>query len=167
MESRRRILSAMLAALGGAACTRAGAAAPARSGALVPAQSPPAGAPPPDPLFAVELRTGPRWDHAKAAHEQAYFREHSANLKKMRDGGHLLVGARFSDKGFLVVTAASSAAAREMLDADPSVQNQVFAFELHDFRVFYSGCVGAVPAAPRRQSEAIGPGVVADAGARR
>jgi hypothetical protein len=107
MESRRRILSAMLAALGGAACARAGAAAPARNGVLVPVQAPPAGAPPPDPLFAVELRTGPRWDPAKPAHEQAYF------------------------------------------------------------RVFYSGCVGATPAAPRRQSEAIDPDVVAEAGARR
>jgi uncharacterized protein YciI len=167
MESRRRILSAMLAALGGTACTRAVAAAPARSGALMPVQSPPAGAPPPDPLFAVELRTGPRWDPAKPAHEQAYFREHSANLKKMRDGGHLLVGARYSDKGFLVMTAPSAAAARELLDADPSVQNQVFAFELHDFRVFYSGCVGAAPGAPRRQSEGMGADAVADAGARR
>ena len=163
MKSRRKILSAMLAALG-AACTAAASATTARRGALVPVQSPPVGTPSPDPLFAVEIRTGPRWDHAKPAHEQAHFREHSANLKKLRDGGHLVLGARYSDKGFLVMTGASAAAVKEPLDADPSIQTQVFAYELHDFRVFYAGCVGAVAGSPRRQSGGFGANVVADAG---
>ena len=47
-------------------------------------------------LFAVELKTGPSWDHTKAPHEQALFREHSASLKKLRDAGHIIMGARYS-----------------------------------------------------------------------
>jgi len=97
------------------------------------------------PLFAVELRTGARWDHARPAHEQAHFREHSTNLKRLRDQGSIVLGARYSDKGLLVVAGVSSAAVREMMEADPAIQAQVFAFELHDFRVFYPGWVGSPP----------------------
>ena len=164
MKTRRKILSAMVAAFGGGACTGVATAAPTRPAGLVPVQ-----APPPDAqlLFAVEFRTGPRWDHAKPAHEQAHFREHSANLKKLRDGGHLLLGARYSDKGFLVMTGTSAAAVKELLDADPAVQNQTFAFDLHDFRVFHAGCVGTAAGTPRRQSEGRGADDVAMYGAGR
>lgn len=95
------------------------------------------------PLFAVELRVGSRWEPAKQPHEQAYFREHSANLKRLRDDGQLVLGARYSDKGFLVLAAASEADAKTLLEADPSIQNEVFAFQIHPFNVFYSGCVSA------------------------
>jgi hypothetical protein len=67
-----------------------------------------------------------------------------------------LLGARYSDKGFLVMTGASATAVRELLDADPAVQNQTFAFDLNDFRVFYAGCVGTAAGTPRRQSEGRG-----------
>lgn len=167
MKTRRKILSAMVAAFGGAACTGVAIAAPTRPAGLVPVQSPPPVAPPAELLFAVEFRTGPRWDHAKPAHEQAHFREHSANLKKLRDGGHLLLGARYSDKGFLVMTGTSAAAVKELLDADPAVQNQTFAFDLHDFRVFYAGCVGIAAGTPRRQSGGRGADDVAMHGSER
>ena len=94
-------------------------------------------------LFAVEFRTGPKWDAAKEAHEQAHFREHSANLKRLRDSGALLLGARYSDKGFVVLAAETEAQARALVDVDPSVQNHVFAYALHPFHVFYAGCVQA------------------------
>ncbi len=97
-------------------------------------------------LFAVEFRTGPKWDASKAPHEQAGFDEHSANLKRLRDGGVLLLGARYADKGFIVLAAGSEVAARTEIEVDPSVRNQVFAYEVHEFRVFYPGCV-AKPAA--------------------
>jgi len=99
-------------------------------------------------LYAIEFRTGARWDTTKKPHEQAYFREHSANLKRLRDSGSLLVGARYSDKGLVVVTAETEASARALVEVDPSIQNQVFAFEVHAFHVFYSGCVQA----PKRTS---------------
>jgi uncharacterized protein YciI len=93
------------------------------------------------PLFAVEFRTGPKWDANKPAQEQAHFKEHSANLKRLRDAGSLKLGARYSDKGFIVLAAASEAEARSEIEKDPTVQAQVFAYELHPFNVFYSGCV--------------------------
>jgi hypothetical protein len=92
-------------------------------------------------LFAVEFRIGPKWDASKAPHEQAGFGEHSANLKRLRDSGALLLGARYADKGFIVLAAGSEAAARGEIEVDPSVRNQVFAYDIHEFRVFYPGCV--------------------------
>ena len=99
---------------------------------------------PPDPpanLYAVEIRTGANWDASKPAHEQAHFREHSANLKRLRDQGHLVLGARYSDKGLLVLRAASDQDAHAMLAEDPSIRAKVFGYELHPFNVFYGGSV--------------------------
>lgn len=99
-------------------------------------------------LYAVEIKTGPAWDSSKPAHEQPYFREHSANLKRLRDQGSLILGARYSDKGLIVLCASSEQDAHGMMQPDPSIQNRTFAYELHEFNVFYSG---AVQAKPRRQ----------------
>lgn len=120
----------------------AGASAPAALANDAAASAPSV----PQALFAVEFRTGPAWDPAKPPPEQARFREHSANLKKLRDEGRLLVGARYADKGLIVLAAESREQARAWIDADPAVQAQVFVYELHDFRVFYPGSLGA----PRR-----------------
>ena len=99
-------------------------------------------------LYAIEFRTGARWDVTKKPHEQAYFREHSTNLKRLRDSGILLLGARYSDKGLVVVRAETEAGARALVDVDPSVQHEVFAYAIHPFHVFYSGCIQA----PKRSS---------------
>ncbi|MBK9609121.1 MAG: hypothetical protein IPO58_22875 [Betaproteobacteria bacterium] len=151
MNRRRKLLSSWLAGAGGALAAFALGRAQAQDQAVASPPAPgPAGANPPAapspaalPLFAVELRTGARWDHTRPAHEQAHFREHSANLKRLRDQGHIVLGARYSDKGFLVVAGATATAVRELMEADPSIQAQVFAFDLHEFRVFYPGCVSA------------------------
>lgn len=92
-------------------------------------------------LFAIEMKTGTSWDAAKPAHEQAFFREHSANLKKLRDQGSLVLGARYSDKGLVVLEATSADEAHAMMKQDTSVQARIFAYELHDFNVFYGGTV--------------------------
>jgi uncharacterized protein YciI len=94
-------------------------------------------------FFAVEFRTGPRWDAAKPPGEQAYFQDHSQNLKRLRQEGRILLGGRYSDKGFLVVSGSAEEEIRKLFEADPSVANQVFAFDVHEFRPFYPGCVGA------------------------
>ena len=109
-----------------------------------PSQSPTPSATPsaaPTKLFAIEIKTGTSWDAAKPAHEQAFFREHSANLKKLRDQGSLVLGARYSDKGLVVLEATSADEAHAMMKQDPSVQARIFAYELHDFNVFYGGTV--------------------------
>jgi uncharacterized protein YciI len=91
------------------------------------------------PLFAVEIRTGPSWDAAKRPQDQAFFREHSAHLKRLRDEGRLLVGARYAEKGLLVLRAASEDEAHALVKADPSMQAGTFAYSLAEFRVFYGG----------------------------
>lgn len=112
----------------------------------VPRAQTPATAPKGEPagnLYAVEIKTGAAWDTTKSANEQPHFREHSSNLKRLRDGGSLVLGARYSDKGFVVLRAASEQEAHAMMQQDPSIQNHVFAYELHEFNVFYAGAVEA------------------------
>jgi uncharacterized protein YciI len=93
------------------------------------------------PLFAVEIKVGSKWDQSKPPLEQQYFREHSANMKRLRDSGNLIMGARYADRGLVILAAQSEEEARAMLDADPSIKAEVFKYELHDFSVCYSGTV--------------------------
>ncbi len=97
------------------------------------------------PLFAVQIRTGPKWDAAKPPHEQLHFGAHSANLKRLRDAGHLKVGARYSDLGLIILAAESELQARSMMDEDPSFGAGIFIYEVHPFNVFYPGTLKAVP----------------------
>lgn len=91
------------------------------------------------PLFAVEIRTGPGWDRARSPQDQAFFKEHSANLRRMREAGLLVMGARYADKGLVVVAAASVADVKAQMDQDPSIGAGTFAYEIHPFNVFYGG----------------------------
>ena len=98
--------------------------------ALVIAQSP---APAPAaPLYAAIYKTGPKWDAAKPPNEQAFFREHSANLAKLRAAGTIVMGARYADIGLVVVTAANVDDARAAQDifARQVVTSIVFDVEL-------------------------------------
>lgn len=90
-------------------------------------------------LFAVQIRTGENWDTMKPPQEQLHFRAHSANLKRLRDAGQLIVGARYSDVGLIVLEASSEAQARAMMDEDPSFAAGIFRYELSPLNVFYPG----------------------------
>jgi hypothetical protein len=114
-----------------------------------PSPSPPApAAAPATPLFAAVFRTGPKWDAAKAPGDQPFFREHSANLAKLRAAGSIVMGARYADVGLIVVTAPTETDARKLFEADPSVAAGTFALDVHRFSVFYPGMVGT-PAPPK------------------
>jgi uncharacterized protein YciI len=115
--------------------------APAAASAPAPAAAAPR-------LFAIEIRVGPEWDAAKPPGEQAFFREHSANLRRLRDAGNLVLGARYGEVGLVVLSATSLEDARAMMDADPAMQAGVFAYEAHAFNVFYSGTVDTPPRSP-------------------
>lgn len=145
-NARRRTLSGLgaLASWSALAAVPSARAQPAPATPASTAASPAAASAPADPApptFAVEIRTGPGWDARKPPQEQALFREHSAHLRRLREEGHVLLGARYADKGLLVVTAADAAAARALFDADPSMKAGTFVFELHPLSVFYGGCV--------------------------
>ena len=118
-------------------------AQPAPAASAAAAATAPAGL-----LFAVEITTGPAWDTAKSPQDQAHFREHSAHLRRLRDQGVLVMGARYGDKGLVVLRAASESEAQALMKDDPSIQAGVFKVELHEFRVFYGGTL-APPARPR------------------
>ncbi|HRD96978.1 MAG TPA: hypothetical protein PLA97_11340 [Rubrivivax sp.] len=97
------------------------------------------------PLFAVEITVGAKWDSSKPAHEQSFFREHSSNLKRLRDAGALIVGARYADKGLVVLAAQDEEQARAMMDEDPSIKAQVFRYQIHPLSVFYGGVLNTRP----------------------
>jgi hypothetical protein len=99
-------------------------------------------------LFAVEIKTGPTWDSAKAPNEQAFFAEHSANLKRLRDAGHIVMGARYSDIGLIVFSARSADEVSEYMDRDPSMAAGTFVYEVHALTVFYSGKLGTAAEKP-------------------
>jgi len=116
---------------------------------IPPAPASPAPAPPAQPLFLVEFTLGPAWAPDKAPHEQLHFREHSENLRRLRTEGRLVLGARYSDKGIVVLKAANEGEARAQVEVDESVKAGVFRFAVFEFRPFYDGCVAKPDAPPR------------------
>lgn len=89
------------------------------------------------PLFIVHFETGPHWDESRAATEQPAFREHSANLNRLRKEGVIKFGARYEKVGMILIHAASLEAARTIIDADPGVQSGIFIYEIAPLSVFY------------------------------
>jgi hypothetical protein len=92
-------------------------------------------------LFAAEIKVGPNWDASKPPNEQEFFKEHSINLKRLRDAGHVVMGARYSDIGLIVFSARSAEEVRAFMSEDPSMEAGTFMYEVHVFNVFYPGMV--------------------------
>ena len=92
-------------------------------------------------LFAVEIKVGPNWDSSKPPHEQAFFKEHSSNLKHLRETGHIVMGARYSDIGLIIFSARSAEEVRALMSQDPSMTAGTFKYEVHVLNVFYPGLV--------------------------
>jgi hypothetical protein len=84
----------------------------------------------PDSLYIVTYTTGDAWDQSKKPNEQSHFKEHGARLGQLRKDGVIRFGARYAEKGIIVIAAASYSAAKEIIQADVAVLN-----------VFYEGCV--------------------------
>lgn len=66
-------------------------------------------------------------------------------MKSLRAAGHIVMGARYSDKGLLVFSASSSSDVKDLMDQDPSMVVGTFKFEVHDFNVFYPGTLDTAP----------------------
>jgi hypothetical protein len=119
--------------------------------AQTPAPTPAAGslsAPPLSPavrLFVVHLTTGSGWQKDVAPNEQAGFKEHSANLARLRTEGKLVLGARYkdsqADKGMIVLRAANRAEVEAEFARDPMIQSKHFVPDIADFNPFYDGYV--------------------------
>ena len=91
--------------------------------------------------FAMIYTTGENWDHEKQVHEQAYFNEHSAFLSSLRKEGKIVIGGRYSDKGFMLLKAKDEAEALALIATDVSVANKTFYAEIFAFSVFYKWCL--------------------------
>ncbi|HYF31027.1 MAG TPA: hypothetical protein VD993_07900 [Chitinophagaceae bacterium] len=94
-----------------------------------------------DSLFVVIYTTGQKWDASKSPYDQAYFNDHSAFMSKLRKDAVTLLGARYSDKGMLVIKAADLQSAQELITGDKAVSNGTFNAEVHPANFFYTGCV--------------------------
>jgi uncharacterized protein YciI len=94
-----------------------------------------------DSLFIVTYTTGPAWDATKPTTEQSFFKEHSANLGKWRKEGVIKMGARYADKGMIVIRAASLEAAKVLINSDEGVANKLFGADIQRLSVFYDGCI--------------------------
>lgn len=94
-----------------------------------------------DSLFIVTYSVGSAWDANKPPNEQLYFKEHSANLSRLRKAGVIKAGARFADKGMIVITATSLATAKEFILNDIAVIHKLFNADVQKLNVFYEGCL--------------------------
>lgn len=92
-------------------------------------------------LFIVHFTLGENWDKDKPANEQKYFKHHSENLRSLRTENKLLLGARYADKGMIIIKASDEAGARKLIERDSTVIHHVFNFELHLLKPFYYGCI--------------------------
>lgn len=92
---------------------------------------------PPSSLFVVHFETGPGWDKSLAPPDQPSFREHSANLNRLRKEGTIVFGARYGDLGMIFLKAETLDAAKALIEADPGVQSRIFSYRIAPLRVFY------------------------------
>jgi len=96
---------------------------------------------PSDSLFIVNYSLGELWDKSKGPGEQPYFKEHGARLGQLRKDGVIKFGARYSDKGMIVIAAATYVKAKEIVNADVAVQNKLFSADVQKLNIFYDGCL--------------------------
>lgn len=94
-----------------------------------------------DSLYIVTYTTGPSWDQSKAPGDQPYFKEHSQHLSSLRKAGVITMGARYAEKGIIVIKAKSLSHAQEIVTSDQAIANQLFNTDVQKLSVFYPGCV--------------------------
>ena len=92
---------------------------------------------PPPALFVVHFETGPNWNKSLAPKDQPSFREHSANLNRLRDEGIIVFGARYDDLGMVFLKVDTLDRAKSLMEADPGVRSGIFSYRAAPLRVFY------------------------------
>ena len=91
--------------------------------------------------FAMIYTTGSGWDTTKTVNKQAYFAEHSRHLQRLRKEDKIVIGGRYSDKGFMILKAKDLSEAQSIVASDTSVIHKTFQVELFPFSPFYKGCI--------------------------
>ncbi len=95
----------------------------------------------PDSLYIVTYTTGKSWDHSKQPYDQRHFKSHSAHLSSLRKSGVITAGARYSDKGIIIIRAESTDNAKHIIESDTAVSTQLFNVAIDKLSVFYPGCL--------------------------
>ncbi|AWX44298.1 hypothetical protein HME9304_01298 [Flagellimonas maritima] len=91
--------------------------------------------------FVALYTVGESWDVEKQPNEQSYFKEHSAFLSQLRKEKNIVIGARYSDTGMLVLKAKDLETVKELLHQDIAIQHKLFNVIIHPFNPFYKGCI--------------------------
>ncbi|MCD6065947.1 MAG: hypothetical protein K0S33_773 [Bacteroidetes bacterium] len=76
--------------------------------------------------FVVLYTISAGWDTTKQFHEQVFAAEHSDYLSKLRKEKTIVMGARYSDTGMIIIKAKNETEAREITGKDPAIQNNLF-----------------------------------------
>ena len=84
---------------------------------------------------------GEKWDHNIPFGQQPFAKEHSMHLQQLRKEGRIVIGGRYSDKGFMLLKAKDSLEADAIIKMDPAVTHQIFDVGLFELNTFYEGCV--------------------------
>lgn len=92
-----------------------------------------------DNYFIALYTVGDLWDSNKSPGEQTYFKEHSAHLSKLRSDSIIVIGARYSETGMIILKSKNLAEAKNLLLEDIAVKNNLFRVEIHPFQPFYKG----------------------------
>lgn len=92
-------------------------------------------------LFVAFYTVGKNWDTEKSPNGQAFFKEHSAFLKRLRDTKVIVQGARYGDTGMVVFKASGQETAESLIHSDLAIQNQLFNVKIYAFAPFYKGCI--------------------------
>lgn len=94
-----------------------------------------------DSLYVITYTTGTLWDQSIAPADQPYFKDHSRHLSDLRKAGVIAFGARYADKGMIVIHAQSYIQAREIITNDLAIANNLFVADIQKLNVFYPGCI--------------------------
>lgn len=92
-------------------------------------------------LFIVIYTPGGNWDPAKQPQDQSFFNFHSKRLQNYRKEGMILLGARYSNKGMIIMPAENEDEIRKIVFADSAVIVKTFSAEVFPYNVFYDGCI--------------------------
>ena len=95
----------------------------------------------PDSLYMVTYTTGKAWDHTKSSGEQLFFKSHSGHLSALRKSGVITAGARYSDKGMIIIRSQSLPDAKNIIESDSAVSHHLFNVSVDKLSVFYPGCL--------------------------
>ncbi len=94
-----------------------------------------------DSLYIVTCTIGTPWDQSISPTRQPYFNDHSKHNAELRKTGVITLGARYADKGMIVIHAPSYQQAKEIITKDVAIVNHLFVADIKNLNVFYPGCV--------------------------